>query len=280
MSIKITTLIENMPDEKGRLAYEHGFSVFVEADGKRLLFDTGQSGAFVKNAEVLGIDLENLDAVILSHGHYDHTGGVPALLEQLNKKTPFYIGKEFFKKKYKRLEDGSWKYNGISFSGKILTETGGMAGLQVVAEDVTRLSENIVLFKNFSRVTDFEEVNRNFFVEEEGTYVQDLFRDEIALGLLTEDGVVLVAGCSHVGIVNMLAHVKRVLQKPVAAVVGGTHLVEADGTRLAKTVEAFRFYGVKRIAVSHCTGEAGMELLKKEFPEEFVLNNTGTVMEF
>jgi 7,8-dihydropterin-6-yl-methyl-4-(beta-D-ribofuranosyl)aminobenzene 5'-phosphate synthase len=83
-----------------------------------------------------------------------------------------------------------------------------------------------------------------------------------------------------VGIVNILEHVKKHLQLPVAAVLGGTHLVEAGEERLKETVAAFKAHGVKTVAVSHCTGEAGMELLKKEFPEGFVLNNTGNVMEF
>lgn len=280
MSLKITTLIENMPDTEGRLAYEHGFSVLVEFEGKKLLFDTGQTGAFVENAKRLGIDLASLDCVVLSHGHYDHTGGVPALLTKLKKKTPFYIGKEFFSPKYKRLEDGSYHYNGNPFQKEQLTEQDATAELHFVDEDVTRISGQLVLFKNFTRITEYESVNPKFFVKTEAGYEQDLFSDEIALGILTEGGLVLVVGCSHVGIVNILEHVKRTLHLPVAAVLGGTHLVEADEGRLRKTAEALKAHGVKQIAVSHCTGEAGMELLKKEFRSEFILNNTGNIMVF
>ena len=114
MNVKITTLVENMPDKEKKLASEHGFSVLVEVNGKNLLFDTGQTGVFTENAALLGSDLTKIDAVVLSHGHYDHTGGVPALLERLPKNTPFYVGQEFFLPKYKLLEDGSYKYNGKS----------------------------------------------------------------------------------------------------------------------------------------------------------------------
>ena len=100
------------------------------------------------------------------------------------------------------------------------------------------------------------------------------------MGIKTEHGLVLVVGCSHVGIVNILEHVKKHLRLPVAAVIGGTHLVEAGEKRLKETVTAIKAHGVKTIAVSHCTGEAGMALLQKEFPEGFVLNNTGNVMIF
>lgn len=274
MSLKITTLIENLPDVAGKLQFEHGFSVFIEADGKRFLFDTGQSGVFIKNAEALAVDLSTVDGVVLSHGHYDHTGGVPALLHKIKSGTPFYIGKEFFSPKYKLLEDGTWKYNGNPFEKPEDVE------FRYIEKDVTILSESLYLFKNFSRVNDFETVNPKFFKKTEAGFEQDLFPDEIALGIETEHGLVLVAGCSHMGIVNILEHVKKHLSLPVAAVIGGTHLVEAGEERLKETVAAFKAHGIKTIAVSHCTGEAGMALLQKEFPEGFVLNNTGNVMIF
>lgn len=280
MNIKITTLIENMPDNEQTLAFEHGFSVYIECEGKKILFDTGQTGDFVKNAVALGIALERTDAVVLSHGHYDHTGGVSALLEHLEKgvKIPCYVGKEFFLEKYKLLEDGSFKYNGNPFPKALLEQENSPMELNFVEQDVTWLAENIVLFKNFQRVTGYEQVNPKFFVKQGESYIQDYFPDEIALGIIIEQGLVLIAGCSHVGIVNMLEHVKRILQLPVIAVLGGTHLVEAEEERLKKTAEAFREHGVQRIAVSHCTGEEGMGLLKREFPKEFTVNNTGNVM--
>jgi len=283
MSLKITTLIENMPDKEEKLAFEHGFSVLVETKEQKILFDTGQTGAFVKNAKDLGINLEDIDMVILSHGHYDHTGGVPELLKVLNKKIPVYIGSEFFAPKYKLLEDGSYKYNGNPFAKELLTGTSPErreVELHDIKENVTKFSDRIYLFKNFERVNDFEKVNPKFYVKTGQGYEQDLFPDEIVMGALTEDGLVLIVGCSHVGIVNILEHVKKTVNLPVAAVLGGTHLVEAEEERLAKTAEALKRHGVKTVAVSHCTGEEGMELLKKEFPEGFVLNNTGNTMKF
>ena len=272
MSLKMITLIENMPDDENKLAFEHGFSVFLEVNGKQILFDTGQSGAFVKNADALGVKLSEVDAVILSHGHYDHTGGVPALLPLLKQETPIYVGKEFFFPKYKRLEDDVWKYNGNPFAPELLSDS---VQLYYVEDDVSQLYESVFLFKNFIRKTAYEEVNSKFFIKTEKGYEPDLFADEIALGIVTPKGLVLVAGCSHVGIVNMLEHVKKHTGLPVTAVLGGTHLVEAREERLAKTVEAMKAHGIETVAVSHCTGEMGMEILKKEFGEGFVRNNTG-----
>ena len=280
MKLKMTTLIENMPDKENKLKFEHGFSVWIEVDDKKILFDTGQSGDFVKNAAALGIEVSEADYVVLSHGHYDHTGGVPALLNQLRKTTPFYLGKEFFSPKYKKLEDGSFKYNGNPFEQTLFEQQETLAELRYIEDSVVPISENIVLLKNFSSVSGFEERNPKFFIKKEKNYVPDDFVDEIALGIRMENGIVLVAGCSHVGIVNMMEHVHKVMKVPVAAVIGGTHLVEAGEERLRKTVEAFRRNELKTIAVSHCTGEAGIELLKKEFPQEFLLNTTGTVIQF
>lgn len=279
MSLKITTLIENMAEESGRLAFEHGFSVLVETPEKKILFDTGQTGAFVRNADLLKKDLSDVDLVILSHGHYDHTGGVPELLRRQNAKLPVYIGKEFFCPKYKLLEDGSYKYNGIPFTAELLTAKNSMAELHYIKEDITWLSETLVLFKNFKRTNDFERINPKFFIETEQGFEQDLFSDEIVLGVLTKQGLVLIAGCSHAGIINILEHVKQVLGIPVTAVLGGTHLVEAKEERLQKTVDALKTYGVKIIAVSHCTGEEGMKRLQQEFPDGFMLNNTGKQLE-
>ena len=287
MSLKITTLIENLQDKEKRLCFEHGFSVLIETEDTKILFDTGQTGAFVKNAKDLGINLEDIDTIILSHGHYDHTGGVPNLLNCLRKKTPVYLGKEFWFPKYKLLDDGSYKYNGNPFEKILLEEPlqgknpaeQPVVEIHMVEDDITQLTEQIFLFKNFKRVNAFETINPKFFVKTEQGYEQDLFSDEIALGVLTGEGLVLIVGCSHVGIVNILEHVRKTVNLPVAAVVGGTHLVEADRARLEMTAEVFRKYGIKTIAVSHCTGESGTELLKREFPACFFENHTGDILE-
>ncbi|MBQ7774914.1 MAG: MBL fold metallo-hydrolase [Lachnospiraceae bacterium] len=277
MELRITTLIENMPDASGQLAYEHGLSLLIEFQGRRILFDTGQSGDFLNNMSVLGKSVRESVTIIISHGHYDHSGGVPALVEALEKTVPMYVGTEFFEKKYKLLPDGTYHYNGNPFTEEDLPEEKVL--LRKVTEDVTYLQEDILLFKNFSQVSDFEQPNPKFFLQKEEGYVQDSFAEELALGLRTTKGLVLVVGCSHVGISNILQSVAKKVQEPIYAVLGGTHLVEADANRLKKTMEAFRQYGVELVAVSHCTGEEGIACARETFGEHFVLNNTGNVFE-
>lgn len=309
MELKITTLIENMADEAGELACEHGLSLYIEFDGKKILFDTGQTGEFLSNAQKLGKSVADVDYIIISHGHYDHSGGVTGLMEALmgakcetilRKKPstegvgsetmaagksllypiPMYVGAEFFHKKYKHLSDGSYRYNGNGFAEADLPVE--QVTLHKITVDTTYLGENIILFKNFNRFTDFEKLNAKFVVEREAVpeslnYEQDDFRDELALGLRTAKGLVLIVGCSHVGIVNILQTVMERTGEKVYSVLGGTHLVEADEARLDKTMVALRDCGLTQIAVSHCTGEPGMERVEQEFGKNFVKNNTGHV---
>ncbi len=275
--LRITTLIENMPDEEGKLLAEHGLSLHIEFDGKRILFDTGQTGDFVKNATDLGINLENTDDIIISHGHYDHSGGVMTLLSEIKYPIPFYVGEGFFALKYKHLSDGTYRYNGNPFTEQELTDR--KVDLHIVTEDVTELSEKILLFRNFPSISGFEKRNEKFVLFQGDSYRTDEFQEEIALGLRTSKGLVLIVGCSHVGICNILQAVSEQVDDPIYAVLGGTHLMEADEERLLKTMEVFRRFGVQCVAVSHCTGEQGIALARETFGEQFVLNNTGNRFE-
>ena len=277
MELKITTLIENMPGDNEKLLYEHGLSLFIEFDGKKMLFDTGKTGDYIENAKLLNIELDKIDTLIVSHGHYDHGGGVKKSLDVLKKGIIMYVGQEFFELKYKDMEDGSYKFNGIDFSENDLIRS--KVKLRKVTDDIEFISGNIVLFKHFSRSNVFEKQNPKFMVKKNNAMQIDDFTDEIILGLITKKGLVVVAGCSHIGIVNILTSISKRINIPIYAVLGGTHLVEADAARINKTIEAFRNMNIKYVAVSHCTGEAGIKIIKQELRDGFILNNTGNIFE-
>ena len=289
MELQITTLIENTPDDEGRLAYEHGLSFYIEFQGKKLLFDSGQTGAFLENAEKLKKDISDIDYFLISHGHYDHSSGVMQTIEKLGQKTKMLVGKDFFAPKYKLLEDGEYKYTGNPFTEAELTERLQEKNivLEQLDEDVKYVTDKIVIFGNFKSETGFEQHNPNFFIRQEpscqggvctlGGWQQDAFREEIAIGLITDKGLVLVVGCSHVGIINILKHVKKHIDLPIYSVLGGTHLVAADKVRLCRTVEELEKLGLRQIAVSHCTGDEGVCMLRERFGENFIQNNTGNV---
>lgn len=277
MSLKITTLIENDSDEKNILCNEHGLSLYIEINEKKILFDTGQSGEFIINAEKLKIDLNDLDYVVLSHGHYDHSGGFSKLLENTNKSFKVIAGNGFFNKKYKSIEEG-YKFNGNFFDEEFISQNN--ISLKCINQDIFYVTEDVMIFSNFERKNDFEILNKKFYIKENDEYVIDDFSDEIALGIKHEKGLVIIVGCSHVGIVNILETITQRAGMPIYAIVGGSHLIEADEPRLNNTINYLKEKNINILRLSHCTGDRAVEKLESEFGNKFVYNNTGNILEF
>jgi 7,8-dihydropterin-6-yl-methyl-4-(beta-D-ribofuranosyl)aminobenzene 5'-phosphate synthase len=292
MELQITTLIENNPDDEGKLRFEHGFALFIEADGKNILFDTGQSGAFIENAKTLNKNLKDLDYILMSHGHYDHSGGFEKLVSEVDKLPPVIVGEEFFKAKYKTVDEQG---QGFQFTGNTFDEQGqgfkfignsfddsflakNHLSLIKVTEDMVYLTEHLIIFHHFIKQTDYEVRNNKFFIKEDSDYIPDNFDDEISLGIITKKGLVVVVGCAHVGIVNILKTISERIHIPIYAVIGGTHLVDADEVRRSKTIDAFKEMKLQLIAVSHCTGEEGIRAISQEMKDQFIYNNTGKVI--
>jgi len=277
MELKITTLIENNPDDKGELLFEHGLSLYIETNGKNILFDTGKSGNFIENAKSLNKNLNELDFCIISHGHYDHSGGVEKLTNEVSEQPLFIVGEEFFWPKYKTVDGLGYKFNGNSFDEEFILKN--RISLRKVKEDMIYLTDHIIVFHHFSKYTDYEKRNNRFYVKENTEYIPDNFDDEISLGIITSKGLVVIVGCSHVGIVNILKTISERVDIPIYAVIGGTHLIEADEVRMQKTIDAFKEMKIQLIAVSHCTGEEGICRIRQELNQQFLYNNTGNTIE-
>ncbi|MBH1939430.1 MBL fold metallo-hydrolase [Mobilitalea sibirica] len=273
MKLTITTLIENHSDEERHLASEHGLSLFIEVDDYKILFDTGQSGAFLANADKLNIDLSTVQDVVISHGHYDHSGGFESLINAVGMVPKLIVGEGFFIPKYKKLSDDQYKFNGNLFDAEYIKKK--QIPLRIVTEDITYLRDEIFLFKNFEQRTGFEQLNPNFYKEHNGRYLQDDFMDELVLGIITDKGLVLIVGCSHVGIINILKTIKKRIHLPIFAVIGGTHLVDADEERIRHTIDSFKEMDIRLVAVSHCTGEEGSKTIQKELKDCYIFNHTG-----
>lgn len=286
---KLTTLIENHGDKEGVLACEHGLSVLIEGEGFRMLMDTGQSGAFYENAEKMGLSLADLDCLLLSHAHYDHTGGLFRLINRGSMPKKVYVGRHFFRKCYHRKADGHMKFIGMKFDRQILHELG--VPVEEICTDSLDIAGGVTLYRNFEQITDYEKLNPDFFYQEEDSvcapfgrcadslnYIPDSFEDETAVALETGEGLFVVAGCSHPGIVNILTTISARSGRKICGVIGGTHLVDADETRVRKTAEDFKKLGIRYVGVSHCTGDQNLRILKECFGEGFVFNCTGNVI--
>jgi len=271
MEIKITTLSENTASA-GCLA-EWGLSMLVEVDGLRVLFDTGAGIAAVHNAQLLGVDLLAVDRIVLSHGHYDHTGGLREVLRRAGQKE-VVAHPAVWGRKYGRLKDEPERYIGIPFVREGLEVMGASF---ILSDEPVKLSANMMTTGEISMVTDYEAIDPNLYVKEGEERRPDSLPDDLALIIDAEFGLVVILGCAHRGIVNTLQHARKLTGKElIYAAIGGTHLLHASKERLEKTVAALKEMGVQRLGVSHCTGFASSAYLAREFGDSFFLNNAGT----
>lgn len=271
MEIRITTLSENT-DNAGFLA-ERGLSMLIEADGLKVLFDTGAGISAVHNAQLIGIDLSAVDRIVLSHGHADHTGGLREVLSRVGRKE-IMAHPAVWEKKYVHHEGEPERYIGIPFVREGLEALGASF---ILSDKPVKLSANIMTTGEISMVTDYEEVDADLYIKEGGERRPESLADDLALIIDAEFGLVVILGCAHRGIVNTLRHAQKLTNKRlIYAVIGGTHLLHASRERLEKTAVALKEMGVLRLGVSHCTGFAASAYLAREFGDRFFLNNAGT----
>lgn len=248
--VRITALMDNQASEHKALIAEHGLSYYLEYDGFRLLFDCGSGPHFLDNAHRLGIDLHELDAVALSHSHYDHAAGYRDLIEQGFGSSVLYTGPHFWETKY--AFDGV-RYTDLSagFTQDFLSQH------HIRHQCVTGVQEihpGVFLVSDFPRIHDFETIPSRFLRRTQSGFIPDDFSDEQCVVLKVPGGIAVLVGCSHPGILNMLSHIRDCFRQPIVAVYGGTHLVEADEHRIAVTVQALQDMGVQILGLSHCSG--------------------------
>jgi 7,8-dihydropterin-6-yl-methyl-4-(beta-D-ribofuranosyl)aminobenzene 5'-phosphate synthase len=271
--LRITTLVENSQGEHKGLIHEHGLSFHIDNGGNCLLFDTGQSDALIRNAAKLRINLAEVHLVVLSHGHYDHSGGLRALAAQASG-FGVVTGPGFFNDKYGDLGT-AYEFLGNDFDVRWLADNG--IAHATLEEPVREVAPGVHALTDFPRRHADEKINPRFKVRVDGAFVEDTFADEVMLAVDSPRGLVAVLGCSHPGVKNMLDAAVERLGKPIHAVIGGTHLVEASPESLALTIEYLRRNEIAVIGASHCTGAAAMDRLAA-FDGRYYRNGTGTAL--
>ncbi len=270
--MKFTVLIDDKPVDG--FQSEHGLALYAEVGDKKILLDTGASDSFLSNAEKLGIDISDVDYCILSHGHYDHCGGIKAFLDK-NKKAKVYIQMAAFSE-FLSMKDGTVKNIGLDFDilndERVIPLDGGLM-----------LDDNTLVFKGVEDIHPSSMLNLTLFKRDGDFTCLDEFEHEQYVLLFEGNVSVLVAGCAHLGIANAMERAKEIIGEYPMIVIGGFHL-QNDGSietdeyilELAKTLKSFN----STYYTMHCTGLDGFEKLKSVLGDDIKYFNTSDSIEF
>lgn len=275
MTHRITILCDNTVGPMSGTLGEHGFAALVEAEGGQLLFDTGQGMTLLHNARLMNRDFGPVERVALSHGHFDHTGG---LLELLNSCGPKEVLAHpgIFARRYRVKDTGESLCIGIPHGREELEGNGARFSLD---REWREIGPGMFLTGEVPRLSGFEKGDSGLFCDDCGC-VGDTFPDDQSLVIRTAKGLVLLLGCCHAGLVNTIAHARSLTGvEDIYAIIGGTHLGFCSNEQMEETVKALRACRVKKLSPCHCTGFAAAARLAREFPQAFHHGAVGYTLE-
>jgi 7,8-dihydropterin-6-yl-methyl-4-(beta-D-ribofuranosyl)aminobenzene 5'-phosphate synthase len=276
MAIRITTLSENTAS-RGDFLAEWGLSILVETEKGVVLFDCGKGCSMTNNAATLGIDLNNIEKIVLSHGHSDHTGGLRELLRRMKNGVEIIAHPDIWQAKYTRREGEADRYIGIPFQRDELESMGG--AFRLTSQPV-HIADDLMTTGQIPMVTSFEDIDAALFVKDGSIWNPDKVMDDQALVVKTKQGLAVILGCAHRGIINTLYHAQHIAPSAeIYAVIGGSHLIGASEEGLWQTIVALRELGVQRLGLCHCTDLPAATVLAQEFGEKFFFNKVGTIVQ-
>ncbi|QSZ26984.1 MBL fold metallo-hydrolase [Aceticella autotrophica] len=254
--MEIQVLIENLIYKKGFIA-EHGLSLLVKKDDAEVLIDTGQTDNFMKNSGLMGIDLKKIKKVVLTHGHYDHVGGLKKLIEE-NRNVHIYANNEILSKKYIERKSGDIEEIGFDIS---LYEKN--------KENFILISEDKEIEKDFYVVTNTNiEYNndfttKHFLIEKNNKKLMDKFEDEVFVVVKEGNVINIITGCSHAGILNILHTAKKRFEGfKIKSLIGGFHLKGMPSSEVEDIAWNLKEYNMEKIYTGHCTGVEEYAILK------------------
>jgi 7,8-dihydropterin-6-yl-methyl-4-(beta-D-ribofuranosyl)aminobenzene 5'-phosphate synthase len=274
--VKLVCLVDNTVHPHSSFWGEHGLAFLIESEEGRVLFDTGASGTvLMRNLEVAGVAPGAISALALSHAHSDHTGGVPELLER-RPGLPIYAHSNLLRERFSR-RGGEMQARGLPLAPQILRQQADLR----LSEEAQEILPGIWTTGEITGRAEPEGRSAHHFVRQgDGGWGPDPYRDDMALILESSQGLVLICGCCHAGLLNTLAHVRRVFGRDPMAVVGGMHLVSADDRYLRRLVEVLRRLGPPALYPNHCTGQVAYVALARAFGDAVTPCSAGTTLEF
>jgi 7,8-dihydropterin-6-yl-methyl-4-(beta-D-ribofuranosyl)aminobenzene 5'-phosphate synthase len=286
--MRITILSENYTPFSLKLRGEHGFSVLIEKDNMQVLYDTGRFGVCVDNAQALGRDLTRTEKVLISHGHIDHTGGLEKVLTAIGHPVDIVTHPRIFEKKYIVGEQYVVPFGrqdvfiGIPFERQYLEKM--LKASFDLQDGFYEAVKGVWLTGEVPLSNDIEKIPASFLVERNGILENDDFADDNSLVIDTDKGLVVVFGCAHRGIVNILTYVKKMFKKNIRAIIGGTHLHDTSQGQLEYVKcylkELIQKEGVELFAPAHCTGINTIMDLCAEFKDITKPAFCGAIFEF
>ena len=278
MKIRITILCDNLIGQRIG-AGEHGFSVFIESEEGNYLFDTGSGHAVIENSMDLNKDLRSIKKIFLSHGHNDHTGGLPKVLKLRGEVDVHAHPHAFIDRMSISKENGreTKSFSGMIYKRSYLEILGARF---ILNTGFTEVGKGMFLTGEVSRKSAFEKPDPKLYREMEGKITQDPMLDDQSLIMDTPQGLVLILGCAHSGMINVMNQVIGQMKKDqFYALLGGTHLDFLSPEQLEESIRSLKKMNVAKIGVSHCTGMRAASRLQQEFGDRFFYGCVGTVLE-
>lgn len=272
--MRIINLVENTEGASG-CGFEHGLSFYIETAHHKLLMDTGQSGLFARNAQKLGVDLKTVDTVVLSHGHYDHGGGI-LTFAQINPTAKIYAQETAFGEYYSLRRDKEPAYIGLAKGIRELPQL-----ITVGAEEgIYRIDDELSLFSGIGKARPFPSTNKRLKVMTKLGLMQDDFRHEQCLVITEGSKTVLLSGCAHHGILNVMDRYRELYGEEPDYVISGFHMMrghgysEEDFAEIRRTAMELQQYKTV-FCTGHCTGEEPYEVMKKLMGDKLCYVHSG-----
>ncbi len=276
--MKFQFLVENKTDNPGVMA-EHGLSIYIEADGKRILFDAGATELIMSNAEAMGVDLAAVDFAVVSHGHYDHTGGFPAFCS-VNQKAPIYIHKNAFRKSFGLIDGKPEPEKDISAIRWTEKERAALYDRLIFTDEPVWITDNICITGTVPYAEGFKPTEHFYYYDDSGELAVDDMSHEQCLVIRQKEGLYIFSGCSHRGVISALNIGKAMFPgERVAVVAAGMHLYSASEADRARVIDQVEAENLDCVMPVHCTGIKAICDLKMRLGDKCVVATAGDVFD-